>query len=115
MLKNTKSIRAIIFLAAASLFIIPSVVLAQWSTGTPPAGLPNVELDVVLENIIVGILGLVGILSVLFLVYGGVQYLTSAGDENKMEGAKSTITYAILGLVIAFLSYAIITTVIKWF
>ena len=50
------------------------------------------------------IIGLVGGLAVLFLVYGGFQYMTSSGNPKQVETAKKTITYAIIGLVIVVLS-----------
>jgi len=112
MFKNTKSIKAIIFLAAASLFIIPSVVLAQWTTDGGPSTLTQKNLSVVLENIIIGILGLIGVLGILFLVYGGVKYVTSSGNETDIEEAKTIITYAIYGLFLVAAAYAIVTTVV---
>ena len=56
------------------------------------------------------ILYLVGALSVIMLIYGGFKYATSAGDSKKVTDAKNTILYAIIGLVICLLSYAIV----KW-
>ncbi|MBU4141892.1 pilin [Patescibacteria group bacterium] len=112
--KNTKSIRALIFLAAASLLTVPYIAKAQWDTGSPPTGLTNVELDVVLENIVVGILGFIGILGILYLVYGGIRYVTSAGNDSDMEEAKKIIMYAILGLFLTASAYAIVKTVIAF-
>ncbi len=112
-LKNAKSIGAIIFLTAASLLIIPSVVFAQWDI-SGPSTLIDDELDVVLTNIIVGVLGFIGILGILFLVYGGIRYVTSAGNDSDMEEAKKIIMYAIWGLFLTASAYAIVKTVIAF-
>ena len=55
----------------------------------------------------------VGALSVIMLIWGGIRYTTSAGDSNKVQAAKNTVLYAIVGLVIAILAYAIVNMVIN--
>ena len=48
--------------------------------------------------------GIAGVVSAIFLVVGGWGYITSAGDANKLQKAKNTILYSIIGLVIVALS-----------
>ena len=55
----------------------------------------------------------VGALSVIMLIWGGIRYTTSAGDSNKVQAAKNTVLYAIVGLVVAILAYAIVNMVIS--
>ena len=55
----------------------------------------------------------VGIISVIMLIYGGLRYVVSGGDSKKVTDAKNTIMYAIIGLIIAILSYAIVNFVIN--
>ena len=57
----------------------------------------------------------VGILSVVMLIYGGLRYILSNGDSKKVDAAKNTILYAIVGLIIALLAYAIINFIIGLF
>ena len=52
-----------------------------------------------------------GISAVLFIIIGGIQILTAYGNDEKIGKAKKTITYAIIGLLIAILSYAIVSTI----
>lgn len=52
------------------------------------------------------ILFLVGAVAVIMLIVGGFRYVTSNGDQNAVTGAKNTILYAIIGIVVAFLAYA---------
>lgn len=51
---------------------------------------------------------LVGAVSVIMLIWGGFQYVISSGDSKRVESAKNTILYAIVGIVIAILAYAIV-------
>ena len=59
------------------------------------------------------ILYAVGIIAVIMLIWGGVRYIISGGDSKKVTDAKNTILYAILGLVVALLSYAIVNFVLN--
>jgi len=49
--------------------------------------------------------------SVLFIIIGAVEMLTAYGNDEKISAGKKTITFAIVGLVIAMLSYAIVTII----
>ncbi|XLQ20036.1 MAG: hypothetical protein ACKUBY_05655 [Candidatus Moraniibacteriota bacterium] len=59
--------------------------------------------------------GLVGSLSVLMLLVGGMMYMTSGGDSTKADTAKNIIKYAIIGLVVALIALIIVTQVINLF
>lgn len=56
---------------------------------------------------------LLGAVSVLMLIYGGIRYTTSGGDSGSITTAKNTILYAIVGIVVALLAYAIVSFVIS--
>ena len=58
------------------------------------------------------LLFLIGFLSVIMLIYGGIQYTLSSGDSGKVTNAKNTILYAVVGLIVAILSYAIVNFVL---
>lgn len=57
--------------------------------------------------------GLAGALTILFIVIGGYQYMTSSGDDKKAEGGKKTIKWAIIGLGLVLFAYAIVTIVVR--
>ena len=59
------------------------------------------------------ILYVVGIIAVIMLIIGGIKYVVSGGDSKKVTDAKNTVLYAIIGLVIAFLAFAIVNFVIS--
>ena len=58
-------------------------------------------------------LGIIGALAILVIVYGGVLYITSAGNEENIKKAKTAVTGAVIGLVVALLAYVIVDFVIK--
>ena len=59
------------------------------------------------------ILLIVGLISVIMLVYGGLRYILSGGDSKKVTDAKNTILYAIIGLIISLLAFAIVNFVLN--
>lgn len=58
------------------------------------------------------VLYIVGVIAVIMLIIGGIKYVISGGDAKKVTDAKNTVLYAIIGLIIAFLAYAIVNFVI---
>ena len=66
----------------------------------------------IFNTIVNVLLFLIGAISVVMLVYGGIQYTLSSGDSGKVNNAKNTILYAIVGLVVALLAYAIVNFVV---
>lgn len=68
------------------------------------------------NNIIVDIAALltfvIASIAVIFAVYSGFRMLTSDGDAKKFEEARSGLIYAVVGLVVAVLSYGIIASII---
>lgn len=54
-------------------------------------------------------LGLAGLIAVLFLIIGGFWFITSAGNEEAAEKGKSTVINAIIGIIIVILSYVIVS------
>lgn len=65
-----------------------------------------------LQLIAGGLLYLAGPTAILIIAISGLRYVTSHGDENAMEGAKKTLEWAIIGLVVIILSYSVIRVVI---
>lgn len=58
-------------------------------------------------------LGFLGIFAVLIVIYGGVLYVSAAGEEDRATKGKKAIGYAIIGLLIVMGSFALVNTVIK--
>lgn len=56
---------------------------------------------------------IVGVLAIFMMIYGGIRYVLSGGDNGKVKDAKNTILYAIVGLIVAILGYAIVNWVVS--
>jgi hypothetical protein len=69
--------------------------------------------DGILTTVTNILLFVVGALSVIMIIVGGLRYVVSGGNSSAVTAAKNTILYAIVGLVISFLAYAIINFVIN--
>jgi hypothetical protein len=61
--------------------------------------------DGIFNKVVNILLFLVGAVSVIMLIVGGFRYVISAGDQNAVTGAKNTILYAIIGLIISFIAF----------
>ncbi len=76
----------------------------------PSGGLATTGKSIVMTGI--NILLLVAIVLALFyLIYGGFQWMTSGGDQEKITGSRQTIIYAVIGLGVTALSFLIIQVV----
>lgn len=59
------------------------------------------------------IFAIAGFLLIIYLLYGGYQYLLSGGDPKSLEKAKSVITTAIIGFVIVFISFWLVEIILR--
>ncbi|MEK7620836.1 MAG: pilin [Patescibacteria group bacterium] len=100
-----------------SITILPSTAYAalpQCSTA-PEAVICQTDQSLfggVLKDVINIMLYLAGAIAVVMIVVGGIRYITSDGDPGAASKAKNTIIYALVGLVIAVMSYSIVNFVI---
>lgn len=65
-------------------------------------------IPIVFSNVIRGALIFVGVIALLFIIYSGFSLVTSSGDPKKVQAARQIMTYAIIGLTIVLLSFAIL-------
>lgn len=66
----------------------------------------NIFASIILWSYVV-----LGVVAVIIIIIGGVQYITSAGDPGKVKRAQMTVIYAIIGLVFATAAAAILSFV----
>lgn len=65
-----------------------------------------------LLNFVIALIFVIGIIAVvIFVIYSGILWATSAGDKQKIETARHTLTYAIIGLILIVLSFVIINLI----
>ena len=75
-------------------------------------GLTDAEPVSVIASVLSVILSIVGAVSVLMIVIGGVYYVTSAGDSDRVSTARNIVLYAVVGLIIALLAWVVVNTVV---
>lgn len=76
------------------------------SQGT--SGVENLVIDILKY-----VLGISGLIAVVFLVIGGISYITAGGNEETTKKATRTLLNAVIGMIIVFAAYAIVITVQK--
>ncbi|MDP3836647.1 MAG: hypothetical protein Q8Q67_00900 [bacterium] len=69
--------------------------------------LPGITVESLAGRIVTAIISLLGIIFVLFVIYGGFLYLTAAGNEEKTKKGRTIIVQSLLGLIIILSAYAI--------
>lgn len=92
--------------AVIALFVLATYARADITILSLPSG-PNALPDMI-RAVINMLLYLLGFIAILFLIIGGYQYIASSGNPDQIETAKKTIMYAVIGIVVVVLSWAII-------
>jgi hypothetical protein len=64
----------------------------------------NKNLSKIIDKFTTYLAGFAGALAVLFIIYGGFLMVTAGGNKDRLDSAKKTLTFAILGLIIIVLS-----------
>lgn len=80
----------------------------QSDVNLPPNSLDSADV----ANVLRLVWTITGILSVLFVVVGGLKYTLSNGDSNQVSSAKDTVLYAIIGLVLSLSAFLITSFVL---
>ena len=94
-----------------SMLVLAQSAFAQTIDIRRPKNIPEFKIGDVISAV-VGILLLVSaVLAFLYLIMGGIQWITSGGDKTGMEAARNKITHAIVGLIIVGAAWAIMILV----
>jgi hypothetical protein len=88
------------------------VVSAQGVDGILPDGPMDQEFIPWIQSTLNTVIFLAALVCVAILIAAGYSYITAAGDEQKIEKATKTLTYAIVGLVICFISVILVRFVL---
>jgi hypothetical protein len=82
---------------------------ASGASCATPAGVPStLSVGSLLQIVSNVLIFAVGGISVIVLIIGGLRYVISAGNATQVQGAKNTILYAIVGIVVAVAAYALV-------
>jgi len=65
-------------------------------------------IPVLVGNLILWALIFAGVIALIFIIFSGIKFITSGGDPKQVEGARKTLTFALAGLVLILLSFAIL-------
>jgi hypothetical protein len=92
--------------------------LLSFSIGTTPilapSGIPTGGLEAgysIGSNLLTLIFIIAAILAFAFIIWGGLRWVMSGGDKTKVQNARNTLIYAIVGLIFIFLSFLIINII----
>lgn len=78
------------------------------NTGDQAAGAVSNRVNTAINVV----LGMIGVVAVIMIIIGGIQFVTSQGDAAKAARARNTILYSIVGLIVALLAFAIVNFVL---
>jgi hypothetical protein len=105
--------KRLLTLTVLGLLVIPTVTLAAgFSTLTPFTGTSSGTLIGAITNIVNALLTLAAVVAAVFVIIGGVRYITAQGDEDAVAAAKNTVIYAVIGVIVIALSAVIINFII---
>jgi len=73
----------------------------------------STPLPTLINGLINWAIGIAALVCVVVLIASGYKYITAAGDENKVESATKTLTFAIIGLVVCFIAVILVRFVLQ--
>lgn len=91
----------------------PAGEIQKGVTSVGGGGQPTLGTQI--KTIVNILLFVLGAIAVIMIVIGGIRYTTSNGDSGNIKSAKDTILYAVVGLVVAIMAYAIVNFVVGAF
>lgn len=74
-------------------------------------GLPNGTLSGIISTILAWLLGMLGVFGILGFLFSGTMYLISAGDDDLIKRAKTTMKYSIIGIIVGMLGLIVVNAV----
>lgn len=80
-----------------------------------PLGEGKDDPRVILGNVLKVILGMVGSLALVIFIYGGLTWMTSAGNSERVKSGRDTLVWATLGLLVIFASYTLVAYIFQIF
>ncbi len=68
-------------------------------------------VPIVIKNVVQWALIFAGVVALFLIIFAGFKFVTSKGDPQEVDNAKKTLTYAIIGLLLILLSFAILNLI----
>lgn len=105
--------KVLVTTAAVGLIATPMIASAQgFAPVTPFQGTSTGELVEAITDIVNALLALAAVIAAIFVIIGGVRYITGQGDEDAVLAAKNTVIYSIIGIIVIALSAVIVNFII---
>lgn len=73
------------------------------------------KIEVTIAKVISSLMFFLGIVAVIIIIIAGIRFATANGDAGKVKSARETILYAVIGLIVAIMSYVIVQFIIDRF
>lgn len=117
----------VVAFVAATVITVPSPAAAQSTeqalcegaggtfSGGKCSGGTNKTVEGTFRTVANVLIFIVGAVSVLMIIIGGLRYTLSAGDQSAITAAKNTVLFAVIGVVIAVVSFAIVNFILTRF
>lgn len=99
------SVNTVLFSAA----MIALPVIVQAASLTNPLG--ETDPERIIANVIRVVLGIVGAISLVIIIYGGFMMMISAGNQERVDKGRKALMWAVIGLFVVFGSYGISTAI----
>lgn len=112
--KGNKIIKRIVYLIISLAPNVATAVGANDLIGThiiKPDPTSDLSIADMIAKLVLYTLGFAGAIATVFVIYGGLRYITSNGNSEQIDSAKKILLYAILGLLVIALSYVIVKSV----
>jgi len=104
---------SIIFISGTIVFAkVPTDPVKPLKTFPNPLGSGDITIQVLIGKIINATLGIVGSLALLMFIYGGFTWMMASGNQQAVQKGKDILTWATVGLVVIFASYALVNFVL---
>ncbi len=72
-----------------------------------PLGTNTSSFNILIGKVITAVMGVVGSLALLMFIYGGLIWMTSSGNQDKVKKGRDIILWSAIGLIVIFMSYAL--------
>lgn len=83
-----------------------------WTNCLSPEGVATLNcIPIVFQNIVNWALIFAGVAALFLIIYSGIKYIRSGGEQEQIKSARETLTYALVGLVVILLSFFIINVI----
>lgn len=94
--------------------VLPVLAIDIAKTDVVPGKGFALDFGKLINGVLSFVMVIAALLVFMYLIWGGIEWITSGGDKGKTESARNKITSAVIGLVVVAASYAILTLALNF-